>query len=507
MKPLGEILKGISVERVYDSVRFCGGKDLWEVKVSSICFDSRKIKKNSLFVAIKGNTADGHNFIDTAITNGAKVIVCKNLPEKMQKGIIYIKVKNTAETLGFLASNFYDRPSTKLKLIGVTGTNGKTTTVTLLYHLFKKLGYKVGLLSTIRNVIHNKEMSASLTTPDAVQLNYLMSEMVKKGCKYCFMEVSSHAIAQNRIAGLTFAGGIFTNITHDHLDYHKTFNEYLKAKKRFFDNLSPTAFALTNQDDKNGLLMLQNTKAKKYTYSLDSIADFKARIIECNFFGMHLIIDGKGIWSKLTGRFNAYNLLATYSTGVLLKHDKQKVLTIISNLEPVEGRLEIICPFSKEKGNKIPLPLGGDRGAPIGIVDYAHTPDALKNVLKTINNIRTGKEKLITVIGCGGDRDAKKRPLMGKIASSMSDKVIFTSDNPRSENPLSIVREMKKGVAEEHLKKVLTIVGRKEAIKVAVSLANKNDIILIAGKGHENYQEIKGKRYPFDDMEVLREMM
>lgn len=459
------------------------------VAVSSIAFDSRKIKKDSLFIAIKGTSVDGHVFIAQAIETGAIAIVCEELPETRLENITYIKVKNANYALGIIAANFYDNPSQKLKLVGVTGTNGKTTTVTLLYNLFKSLGYTVGLLSTVKNKIHNEEVVATHTTPDAISLNELLVKMLEKGCQYVFMEVSSHAIVQHRITGITFAGGVFTNITHDHLDYHKTFDEYIKAKKTFFDNLPEEAFALTNKDDANGMVMLQNTKAHRVTYALKSPADHKCRIVENHLNGLLLNIDNKEVWVKLIGQFNAYNVLAVYTTAVLLKQDATNILTALSALNSVEGRFQYL---KSENGI-------------IGIVDYAHTPDALKNVLETIKGIRTGNEQVITLAGCGGDRDAAKRPVMAHIACQFSNKVILTADNPRSEDPEEILNQMQKGIDPVDAKKTLRITDRKEAIRTAISLAKPGDIILIAGKGHEKYQEIKGVKHPFDDFEILKE--
>ena len=459
------------------------------VAIMSISFDSRRIEKDSLFVAVKGTQSDGHVYINDVITKGAIAILCEELPEVLNDKITYIKVKDTAAALGIIAANFYDNPSASIKLVGVTGTNGKTTTVTLLFSLFKKLGYKVGLLSTVKNQVNNDVLASTHTTPDAIQLNALLRQMVDKGCTHCFMEVSSHAVVQNRIAGVHFAGGVFTNITHDHLDYHKTFDEYIKAKKRFFDQLGNDAFALTNKDDVNGEIMLQNTKALKRSYSLRSMADFRCKIVESQFSGLLLNIDNQEVWSKLIGSFNAYNLLAVYAAAVLLKEDKTNVLTTLSSLSSVEGRFQYI---RTEDGR-------------IGIVDYAHTPDALVNVLKTIADIRTGNEQVITVVGCGGDRDAAKRPMMAKIACDLSNKVILTSDNPRSEDPDAIIKEMQQGVDTVNKKKTISITDRSEAIKTACSYAKPGDIILIAGKGHEKYQEIKGVKHPFDDLQVLQE--
>jgi len=459
------------------------------VAVSSITFDSRKIKKDCLFIAVKGTAVDGHHFISQAIEMGAIAIVCEELPETRLENITYVKVKNATYALGIIAANFYDNPSQKLKLVGVTGTNGKTTTVTLLYNLFKSLGYTVGLLSTVKNKIHNEEVVATHTTPDAISLNELLNKMLERGCQYVFMEVSSHAIVQHRVAGITFAGGVFTNITHDHLDYHKTFDQYIKAKKTFFDNLPEEAFALTNKDDANGMVMLQNTKAKRVTYALKSPADHKCRIVENHLNGLLLNIDSKEVWVKLIGQFNAYNVLAVYTTAVLLKQDATNILTALSALNSVEGRFQYL---KSENGI-------------IGIVDYAHTPDALKNVLETIKGIRTGNEQVITLAGCGGDRDAAKRPVMAQIACQFSNKVILTADNPRSEDPEEILNQMQKGIDPVDAKKILRITDRKEAIRTAISLAKPGDIILIAGKGHEKYQEIKGVKHPFDDFEILKE--
>ena len=461
------------------------------VAVSGITFDSRKIKKDCLFIAVKGTAADGHDFIAQAIEMGAIAIVCEELPETRLENITYIKVKNATYALGIIAANFYDNPSQKLKLVGVTGTNGKTTTVTLLYNLFKSLGYTVGLLSTVKNKIHNEEVAATHTTPDAISLNELLNKMLEKGCQYVFMEVSSHAIVQHRVTGITFAGGVFTNITHDHLDYHKTFDEYIKAKKTFFDNLPEEAFALTNKDDANGMVMLQNTKATRVTYALKSPADHKCRIVENHLNGLLLNIDNKEVWVKLIGQFNAYNVLAVYTTAVLLKQDATNILTALSALNSVEGRFQY---------------LKSDNGV-IGIVDYAHTPDALKNVLETIKGIRTGNEQVITLAGCGGDRDAAKRPVMAQIACQFSNKVILTADNPRSEDPEEILNQMQKGIDPVDAKKTLRITDRKEAIRTAISLAKPGDIILIAGKGHEKYQEIKGVKLEFDDVKILEEFM
>lgn len=482
MKLLKDILYKAGIEEVTGSTN---------VAIEKVCFDSRKVGKLSLFVAVKGTQVDGHDFIDGAIKDGAVAVVCEQLPKQLNSKVTYVKVLSCSKALGIIASNFYENPSEKIKLVGVTGTNGKTTTATLLYALFKSLGYKVGLLSTVRNMIGNEEIVASHTTPDALQLNALLMEMVGKGCSYCFMEVSSHAVDQNRIAGLHFKGAVFTNITHDHLDYHKTFDAYIKAKKGFFDSLQEDAFALVNADDPNGLIMLQNCKAKHNTYALKTMADFKCRIIENQFDGLVLNIDNNDVWTKLIGSFNAYNLLTIYAVSILLGRDKMDVLTSLSKLTSVEGRFQY---FKTENGIT-------------GIVDYAHTPDALKNVLKTINDIRTGNEKVISVVGCGGDRDADKRPKMAGIACELSTKVVFTSDNPRSEDPQAIIQDMEKGVEPQHFKKTISITDRREAIKAACAMATEGDIVLVAGKGHEKYQEIKGERHPFDDMETLKEML
>jgi UDP-N-acetylmuramoyl-L-alanyl-D-glutamate--2,6-diaminopimelate ligase len=458
--------------------------------ISSVVFDSRKIKKDSLFVAIKGVTADGHAFISKAIESGAVAILCEELPETINENITYVKVLDTSEALGYIACNYYDNPSEKLKLVGVTGTNGKTTSVTLLFNLFRNLGYKVGLLSTVENKINQEVIPSTHTTPDALSLNELLSKMVEAGCQYAFMEVSSHAIVQHRVTGIKFTGAAFTNITHDHLDYHKTFEEYIKAKKKFFDMLSDNAFAITNKDDKNGMVMLQNCRAKKYSYGLKSVADYKCKIIENHLNGLLLSLDNQELWVKLIGSFNAYNATLVYAVSQLLKQDKTQVLTALSNLNSVEGRFQYI----KSKNDII------------AIVDYAHTPDALKNVLETIKDVRSGNEKIITVVGCGGDRDSAKRPIMAQIAGEYSDKIILTSDNPRSEEPEDILNQMLGGLSPIEMRKTLKISDRKEAIKTACSFAEKGDIILIAGKGHEKYQEIKGVKHPFDDFKIVKEL-
>jgi UDP-N-acetylmuramoyl-L-alanyl-D-glutamate--2,6-diaminopimelate ligase len=480
MKVLKELLYKAGLTEVHGST---------DVSIAEVCFDSRKANAGALFVATRGTQSDGHRFIKDVVDNGCKAIVCEELPAELKPDVTYVTVKDSAAALSIIASNFYENPSEKLKLVGVTGTNGKTTTTTLLYQLFRKSGKGAGLLSTVKNKINDREISATHTTPDAVQLNSLLAQMVDEGCTYCFMEVSSHAVAQKRIAGLKFSGGVFTNLTHDHLDYHKTFEEYLKAKKAFFDGLSDEAFALTNTDDKNGMVMLQNTQAKKYTYSLKSMSDYKCRLIENHFEGLMLNLDGHEVLCRLVGSFNAYNLTAAYGTAVLLGENKMNVLTGLSSLDPVEGRFDYIT-----SARKI-----------VGIVDYAHTPDALENVLKTVHDV-SKQGRVITVVGCGGDRDAAKRPVMAKIACGLSDRVILTSDNPRSEDPEEIIRAMEKGIPAGETRKVLSITDRKEAIKTAVSIALPGDVILIAGKGHEKYQEVKGVKSPFDDKKMLGEM-
>ncbi|MCB0397422.1 MAG: UDP-N-acetylmuramoyl-L-alanyl-D-glutamate--2,6-diaminopimelate ligase [Flavobacteriales bacterium] len=458
-----------------------------DVVISGVAFDSRKAETYGLFVALRGEQTDGHHYIDQAIENGAIAVVCEQFPEHTRKEVTYILVTNSHTALGYIAANFYGNPSSKLKLVGVTGTNGKTTIASLLFKLFNKLGHKAGLLSTISYRIGNNEIPATHTTPDALRINIMLQQMVEEGCTHCFMEVSSHAVEQGRIAGLTFTGGIFTNLTHDHLDYHGSFDAYLKAKKKFFDGLPSTAFALVNKDDPNGEVMLQNCKAVRKTYALHQMADFRCRVLDNQFTGLHLSLDDVECWSRLIGSFNAYNLLAIYGTAILLNEEKMTVLTELSNIGPVDGRFQHI-----RAGNIT------------GIVDYAHTPDALKNVLETISDIRTGNESVITVVGCGGDRDKGKRPLMAAIACEKSDKVILTSDNPRSENPAEILKDMEAGIPGEYARKSLTIPDRGEAIKAACALANSGDIILIAGKGHEKYQEIQGVKHPFDDLAVLQ---
>jgi UDP-N-acetylmuramoyl-L-alanyl-D-glutamate--2,6-diaminopimelate ligase len=459
------------------------------VAIASITFDSRKVQKDGLFIALRGAKADGHHYIEDVVTKGVVAVVCEEFPETMNERVAYVKVKDSHAALGTIASNYYDNPSAHMKLIGITGTNGKTTSVTLLYNLFRSLGYKTGLISTVRNMVNSEEIASTHTTPDAISLNQLLRQMVDAGCTYCFMEVSSHAVVQHRISGLQFTGAAFTNITHDHLDYHKTFDEYIKAKKGFFDQLDTNAFALINKDDTHAAVMIQNCRAEKKFFSMRAMADYKCKVLENQFSGLLLNIDGTEMWSKLIGTFNAYNILTVYAVAMLLKQDKMNVLTTMSTLNSVEGRFEY---FRTDNGIT-------------GIVDYAHTPDALFNVLKTIKDIRTGNEKVITVVGCGGDRDGAKRPVMARIACENSDKVILTSDNPRSENPATIIGQMQTGVDPLHFKKALSITDRKEAIRTACSLAQPGDIILLAGKGHEKYQEISGVKYPFDDMEILVE--
>ena len=455
--------------------------------VGGIEFDSRLVKPGFVFVAQQGVLSDGHKFIDKAIQNGATVVVCENLPAEIVENVTYIKVADSNEILGKLASAFYGFPSSKIRVIGVTGTNGKTSIATLLYKMFLRLGYKTGLLSTISYRINEREETASHTTPNALKIQQLLAEMVDAGCEYCFMEVSSHAVHQKRIAGIQFAGGIFTNITHDHLDYHKTFAEYIKAKKAFFDSLSEKAFAITNVDDKNGLVMLQNTVAKKVTFSTRSVADFHCKVIENHFDGMLLNMDGSETWTRFVGKFNASNLLAVYATAIQLGQNKEEVLTIISDLQPVQGRFETVRSLDGK----------------LAIIDYAHTPDALKNVLDAISEIRSRNEQVITVVGAGGDRDKTKRPEMAHEAALASDKVILTSDNPRTENPTQIIKDMEAGVDAKFRNKVVSIESRRDAIKTAAMLAQPGDIILIAGKGHENYQEVNGVKHHFDDKEEI----
>ena len=479
---LKEILWKVAIEAVNGST---------DVAIEKMEFDSRKISENDVFIAIRGTISDGHDFIETDINNGAIAIICDTFPEIIVTGITYIKVNDTNNAMAFMAANYFENPSQKLKLVGITGTNGKTTVASLLYQLFQKAGHKVGLLSTVKILVDTKEYKATHTTPDSITINQYLKEMVEEGVEYCFMEVSSHGIHQKRTEGLQFAGGVFTNLSHDHLDYHPTFSEYRDVKKAFFDNLPKTAFALSNSDDKNGSVMLQNTAARKLTYALKTYSDYKAQILENQLSGLLLKINDNEVWVRLIGTFNAYNLLAIYGTAVELGLESLEVLRLLSELESVSGRFQFIV----SKGNIT------------AIVDYAHTPDALENVLKTINDIRTNNEQLITVVGCGGDRDKTKRPIMADIASTLSDKIIITSDNPRTENPETIIVEMEQGVAPQNFKKTVSISDRKQAIKAACQLAHANDIILIAGKGHETYQEINGVRHDFDDMKIVKEML
>lgn len=483
MKTLQNILSTLDVQKCIGSM---------DVSVSGIQSDSRKVASGNLFVATVGTKVDGHDFIPSVIEKGASVVVCEKLPESISDKVVYVKVANANEALGRLASAWYDYPSSSLNLVGVTGTNGKTTTASLLYQMFSRFGYRCGLLSTVCNYIADEVKPATHTTPDPLSLNEMLAEMVTAGCEYAFMEVSSHSIDQRRIAGLDFAGGVFTNITRDHLDYHKTFANYLAAKKRFFDELPDNAFALTNLDDKNGMVMLQNTKAAKHTYSTRSMADFKAKVLEDNFDGMLLEMNGHEIVVPFIGRFNASNLLAVFGAAVLLGKSEEEVLVQLSALHAVSGRFELV------KANA-----GGCRA----IVDYAHTPDALMNVIKTINEIRCGAGRLITVVGCGGDRDKGKRPMMAKEAVNGSEQVILTSDNPRTEEPQSIIDDMLAGLDVIEKRKVLVVADRYQAIKAACALAQPDDVVLVAGKGHENYQEINGVKHHFDDKEVLREVM
>jgi len=479
MKLLKDILYKVDLERIEGSTNFA---------IPHICFDSREVQKDSLFIAVNGTLSDGHSFIDSAISKGAIGVVCENLPQTINPKVVYIKVKNSAQSLGIIASNFYDNPSEKLKLVGVTGTNGKTTVATLSHNLFQAMGYKAGLLSTVVYKIGSSSFNATHTTPDAIRLNQLMQEMVTAGCKYCFMEVSSHAIAQGRISGLEFDIALFTNISRDHLDYHKSFDDYIRAKKKFFDQLSSNAIAIVNKDDKHGATMLHHSKATKKTFAFRSVADYKCKIIESQFSGLHLNINGLEVHTKLIGHFNAANILLTYAAAVELGEDALQTLTVLSALNPVEGRFQH---FKTESGIT-------------AIVDYAHTPDALENVLKTIDIIRSGTEKVICVVGCGGDRDKGKRPLMAAIACSLADQVILTSDNPRSENPKSIIEDMKLGLSPIQLKKIISLESRREAINLGLRLCGSGDIILVAGKGHEKYQEINGERISFDDMAELK---
>jgi UDP-N-acetylmuramoyl-L-alanyl-D-glutamate--2,6-diaminopimelate ligase len=482
LKTLKEILERIKI------VKILGKPD---IEVEEICFDSRKAAKGSVFVAVKGTRSDGHQFIPEVIAKGCGAVICERIPDQIQKEVTYVRVNDSAGALGIIASAFYSYPSEKLNLVGITGTNGKTTIATLLHELFRKSGYHSGLLSTIQNLVNDESYASTHTTPDAIAINSLLSDMVKSGCSHCFMEISSHAIDQKRTEGLKFRGGVFTNLTHDHLDYHKDFKTYLKAKKLFFDNLPETAFALVNNDDRNGMIMVQNTKAEIQTYSLKSVSDYKCRILETHVDGMLLKIDNQELWTELIGEFNAYNLLAVYGTAVLLGLDEERILTLISSFKPVRGRAQAVT----------------SADGITAVIDYAHSPDALENILMTVNKIRNKTGKIITVVGAGGDRDKTKRPLMGKIAAVNSDKVILTSDNPRSEVPEDIIDDMKRGISKNLSEKVISITDRREAIKTAFMLAGKGDIILVAGKGHETYQEIKGKKSHFDDMEIINELM
>lgn len=481
MKLLQDILYQVGIKQVVGST---------QIEVESLVFDSRNVVPNCVFVAIRGTLSDGHKFIDSAIDKGATAVVCEQMPKQINPNITYVEVGDSHAALGIMASNFFDNPSEKIKLIGITGTNGKTTTSTIMYDMLRLLGEKVGLISTVENKINDRVIPATHTTPDAVSFNQLLADMVAEGCTYCFMEVSSHALHQHRVTGAKFAGAIFTNLSHDHLDYHKTFDAYIAAKKMLFDMLPKDSFALVNQDDRQGAIMLQNCKSKvQRTYALKSMGDFKVKVVENHFGGLQLNIDGLDLYAKMVGRFNAYNLLCAYATGVLLGFDKMAVLTALSSINPVAGRFQYV--------------ISPDRVT--AIVDYAHTPDALKNVLKTIDDIRTRNEEVITVVGCGGNRDVTKRPEMARIACKLSDRVIFTSDNPRNEDPELIIQDMQAGVEPQDYRKTNVIVNRKEAIKMACSIARKGDIILIAGKGHEKYQEIKGERFPFDDLAIVNE--
>ena len=481
MKLIREILYNVEINSVVGNT---------SVSIEKVEFDSRLVTKGDMYVAINGVNVDGHDFINQAIVNGAVCIVCENLPKEIADEVVYISVPNSRDALAFISSNYFDNPSAKLNLIGITGTNGKTTISTLLFELYKNIGIKSGLLSTVKIVIDNEVFPANQTTPDSLSINKYLNEMVCNEVRYCFMEVSSHGIDQSRIKGLNFKGGVYTNLTHDHLDYHKSFESYRDVKKQFFDALGKDSFAIINNDDRNGLFMLQNTKAAKLTYSLNSMSDFKAKILESSFDGMLLKINKSEIWCKLMGRFNAYNMLAVYSAASTLGLPDDELLMGISNLEAVEGR------FQFYRKNKI-----------IAIVDYAHTPDALENILNSINEIKSVDNNLITVVGCGGNRDRSKRPIMGNIATALSSKVIFTSDNPRNEDPELIIEEMKKGVKSFHSNKSISITNRKEAIKAACQFAQSNDIILVAGKGHETYQEISGVRTDFDDFDIIKNLL
>ena len=478
---LKELINNVGITQIVGST---------DLEITGVNIDSRRIGKGHLFVAIKGTQVDGHKFIDKAIEAGASAILCEDMPEEKKDGVAYVQVKSTEDVVGEVATTFYGKPSEKLKLVGVTGTNGKTTIATLLYNMFRKFGYKCGLLSTVCNYIEDKKIHSDHTTPDPIELNELLSQMVEAGCQYAFMECSSHAIAQKRIGGLKFTGGIFTNLTRDHLDYHKTFENYRNAKKAFFDGLPKGAFAITNADDKNGMVMVQNTKATVKTYSTRTMADFRAKIIECHFGGMYLDIDGREVGVQFIGKFNVSNLLAVYGAAVMLGQKPEDILVVMSTLKSVSGRLD-----------PVRSPLGVT-----AIVDYAHTPDALSNVLSAIHEVLDGKGEVITVCGAGGNRDKGKRPLMAQEAVRQSDKVIITSDNPRFEEPQAIINDMLAGLNQQQMKKVISIVDRKEAIRTACMMAKKGDVILVAGKGHEDYQEVKGVKHHFDDKEVLHEI-
>lgn len=482
MKILKDIVYKVAIEAIKGST---------DIAIGKVDFDSRKIEKNDLFVAIRGTISDGHDYISKAVELGASAIICDTLPDTVSDSVTYIQVKDTNAALAVVAANYFENPSQKLQLVGVTGTNGKTTIASLLYQLYKKAGHKVGLLSTVKIMVDDVEYKATHTTPDSITINSYLAEMVNAGVTHCFMEVSSHGIHQKRTEALHFVGGVFTNLSHDHLDYHATFAEYRDVKKSFFDHLPKTAFALSNIDDKNGPVLLQNTVAKKCSYALKSYADYKAQILESQLSGLLLKINGNEVWVKLIGTFNAYNLLAIYGTAVELGMESLEALRLLSELESVSGRFQYIVSNANITA----------------IVDYAHTPDALENVLKTVNDIRTKNEQLITVVGCGGNRDKTKRPVMGGIASDLSDKAIFTSDNPRNEDAEVIISEMETGVAPQNYKRILSITDRKQAIKTACQLAQPNDIILIAGKGHETYQEINGVRHDFDDMKIVKELL
>lgn len=476
---LQDLLKGLDVLEQ---------KGAADVEITGVNIDSRQVKDGNMFIAVKGTAADGHAYIGKAIELGAKAIACEDMPAELAEGVAYVRLASTEQSTGQMATNFYGDPTSKLKLVGVTGTNGKTTIATVLYNMFREMGHKVGLLSTVCNYVDGQAIPTEHTTPDPITLNMLLAQMVEAGCEYCFMEVSSHSIVQNRIGGLRFVGGMFTNITRDHLDYHKTFENYIKAKKLFFDNLPKEAFAITNLDDKNGMVMVQNTKANVKTYSVQSPADFKAKIIECHFEGMYLDINGKEVGVQFVGKFNVSNLLAVYGAAVMLGKDPQDVLVAMSKMKPVNGRFEALRSPSGYTA----------------IVDYAHTPDALENVLNSIHQVLDGKGKVITVCGCGGNRDKGKRPLMAQEAVRQSDKVILTSDNPRFEEPEDILKDMQAGLTAEQLADVLTIVDRRQAIKTACMIAQPGDVILVAGKGHEDYQIVKGVKHHFDDHEEVR---